>query len=99
MAKVTITIQATNLKLDKYAEEQGYQSQIAIGQEVNGDTIVGPNPQTKQEYLAVFLKKVITDKLAKVRLEAIDREIRDQRLADKLAAEQIVIDDVTVTIA
>ena len=68
MAKIQITVQGTIAKLEKYADELGYLSLIAVGQELDGTTIMGPNPQTKQEFLAEFLQNFVVKKLAKLRV-------------------------------
>ena len=98
MAKVIVTIQATNAKLDIYAVEQGYLDTVAIGNQPDGTTIMGPNPQTKQDYLADIVRKTVSRKLSRAKTDAIDKQVLDQRIADKLAAEAAVDADVTVTI-
>jgi capsule polysaccharide modification protein KpsS len=98
MAKIIVTIQATNAKLDTYAVDQGYLDIVAIGADPDGTTIVGANPQSKQDYLASVIQKTVARKLSKVRTDAIDAQIRDQRVADKLAAEAAVDADVSVAI-
>jgi hypothetical protein len=99
MAKINITIQATLTKLNTYALEQGYLEQVAVGQEVDGTTIMGPNPQTKHEFLSERLKNKIVKDLASAQIDAIDREIRDKRIADKEAVIATINSNVTVSIA
>lgn len=99
MAKVNITITATLAQLSTFADELGYLSQIAVGQEANGDTIMGANTQTKQEFLVERLKAITVNALSRVRTDAIDKEIRDQRTADKETIKSQIESAIAVTLA
>lgn len=85
-------------QLSTFADELGYLSTVAIGQEENGDTIIGPNPQSKQEFLVEQLKVIIVNALARVRTLAIDKEIRDQRETDKEKIKTQIASAITVSI-
>ena len=98
MASVNIKIQATIAQLSTFADELGYLTNVAVGEEPDGTTIMGANPQTKQEFLAEYFKVVTVNELAKVKVQAIDREIRDQRVADKEAIKTAIANTVTVSI-
>lgn len=99
MATVNITITATVSQLSSFADELGYLPQIAVGAEADGTTIIGANPQSKQEFLAEYFNKVTVNELARVRVGAIDREIRDQRAADKEAIRKAIASAVAVTVS
>ena len=98
MAKVNIEVTATVAKLSEFADELGYLDPIAVGAQIDGTTIMGPNPQSKQDYLAERLKAITVDSLAQVKTSVIDKEIRDQREADKAAVRDAIGNAIAVTV-
>ena len=98
MAKINISIEATLQDFSVFADELGYLNEVAVGAETDGTTIIGKNPQTKQEFLSEDLTKVTVNELAKVKVQAIDREVLDKRVLDKEAIKASIANAVTVTI-
>lgn len=96
MATVNIAITATKTQLSKFADELGYQE--FIGQAgADGTITVIPNPQDRKAFLQEYFKTITVEELAKVRIRVIDKEIRDQREADKQAYRDQVSAAVNVT--
>lgn len=93
MATINIAITATTAQFSTFADELGYMSEIT-----DVDDTVVPNPQPKTDFLIEFMKKSTVDRLSKVRLAAIDQEIRDQRVSDKEAIKASVEGAVNVTV-
>lgn len=96
MATVSININASIAQLSNFADQLGYQEFI-ITLDEQGNQTQSANPIDRKAYLQDFLKTVVVDKLSEVKIKAIDKEIRDQREAEKQAFKDAVNLAVAVT--
>jgi hypothetical protein len=95
MAKLTFDVTATALEFDNFADRLGYMEEVS--DLVLGEVIVSPNPETRNAFLLRTLKEQIATTFYNPFVADIEREVRDQRNADKEAMRATVRDRVAVT--
>lgn len=97
MATLNISITASVAEFGIFADELGYNKEVTDFN--NGTPITTPNPQTKQAFLEEQFKNVTTSWLAARKVQAIDQQIRDQRVAEKEAIKSAIEGAVNVHFA
>lgn len=97
MAEINIKITATIAQLEAYADKLGYQEFVSVLDSNTSETTTTPNPQTRQSFLQNYFKWFVVEELAKVDVRAIEKEIRDQREADKQVVKDVISNAIAVT--
>ncbi len=97
MAKLTFQVTATTQEFSNFADRLGYMATITTGFDTEGKPITAPNPEKKQDYLLRVLKEQIATTFYNPFVQDIDREVREQREADKEAMRANIRNRVAVT--
>jgi hypothetical protein len=95
MAKLTFQVTASLAEFSDFADRLGYMSEVS--DIVDGQVVVSPNPETKQNFLLRVLKEQIATTFYTPFVQDIDYEVRTQRDADKEATRESVRNRVAVT--
>jgi hypothetical protein len=95
MAKLTFEVTATVAEFSNFADRLGYMAEIS--NLVEGQVVVSPNPETKQDFLLRVLKEQIATTFYNPFVQDIDREVRDERDVEKETLKDNIRNRVAVT--
>lgn len=98
MATINIAITASDEQFSTFADELGYPTEVVVSTASDGTHTVGPNPESKVNFLVREIKNLTVASLARVKIKAIDIAEVDKKVAEKEAIKQGIAGAISVTV-
>jgi len=103
---ITVTLDSTQTKLENRADEAGYRETIKEtqdvfndeGEKVGTERVEVDNPQTKEEYIAEYIKQQLADMLARPEVQKVQQTKRQERREEVEAVKEDAKSRLNVTI-
>jgi len=105
MAKINVAITASLAEFSLFADELGYQTQVTktpeelalLVEPISIQDRLKPNPQSKTDFLLEYFKTITTTELARVKIANIQRQVDNDKEAEKEAMRVAISNAVVVT--
>lgn len=105
MSLINITITAPVADFSVFADELGYLAQISktaeelalLVEPISIQDRLKPNPQTKTQFLEVYLKNVVINELYRQKARVIDTQINTIKETEKATLRGVLFNAVGVT--
>lgn len=105
MSTINITITAQPADFIQFADELGYLTEVSktpeelalLQEPIAIQDRIKPNPQTKQQFLEEYFKRVVVDELYRKKAGVIDGQVNSAKEAEKVALKGVLSGVVGVT--
>ena len=98
MSTINITITAQPADFIQFADELGYLTEVSktseelalLQEPIALQDRIKPNPQTKQQFLEEYFKRVVVDELYRKKAGVIDAQVNNAKEAEKAALKGVL---------
>jgi hypothetical protein len=105
MAKINIEINATLQEFSTFADELGYQTEVGKTEEelalleepIAIQDRIKPNPQTKQQFLEEYFKRITVAELFRRKALVVDNQVNQAKETEKAVLKTAIESAVGVT--